>query len=261
MKSTYSELRSRTLCLARIFAVPALMVALAVLGLSATAYAATGSDAATGARSESYHVLYLNGIVSQRDATEIETDLRNLLGRARIYYVPSRNAISMMSTQHDFEIAQKIVAEMSRGPRVFRLTYTFTHFGGGKSAGHRSVSVVVASGEHASIKHGERVPLEMGRDSQEPNGPSQQVQYIDVGLNLNASLRGPADDLVLQTKVVESAVVPGKSEAGAPDPVIRQTVLDSTSIVPVGKPLVLGSIEVPGANKQEQVEVTAEAVK
>lgn len=261
MKSTYFELRSRTLCLARIFAVPALMVALVVFGLSATAHAATGSDAVTGARSESYHVLYLTGVVSQRDAIEIETDLRNILGRARIYYMPSRNAISMMSTQHDFEIARKIVAEMSRGPRVFRLTYTFTHLGGGKRAGHRSVSVVVTSGEYASIKHGERVPLVTGRGSQKPNGPSQVFQYIDVGLNLNASLRGPADDLVLQTKVAESAVVPGKSEAGAPGPMIRQTVLDSTSIVPVGKPLVLGSIEVPGTDKREQIAVTAEAVK
>lgn len=261
MKRNYFELPHRTMRLVRRLAVPTLMIALAVAGLSAPARAATSAGNGAGATARSYHVLYLKGVVRQNDALDIETDLRNLLPRARIYYVRSRNAISMMSTQHDFALAQKVVADMSQGARVFRLTYTFTHAGGGKDAAHRSVAVVVASGERASIKQGEKVPLVTGRDSEKANGPSQQYQYIDVGLNLNVSLRGPADDLVLQTKVAESAVVPDKSVAGLPDPVIRQTALDNTSIVSIGKPLVIGSIEVPGTTKHEQIEVTAEAVK
>lgn len=261
MKSSYTELSTRTMCLVRRFAVPILMVALAVAGLSAPAQAATAADHAAGAVARSYHVLYLKGVVTQYDAVEVESDLRNLLPKARIFYVSSRNAISMMSTEHDFEVAQKVVAEMNPGPRVFRLTYTFTNFEGGQSGAHRSVAVVVASGEHASLKQGERVPLVTGRAGANPNDASQQYQYIDVGLNLNVSLRGPADDLVLQTKIAESAVVPDKSVAGLPDPIIRQTVLNNASIVPVGKPLLIGSIEMPGTNKHEQIEVTVEAVK
>lgn len=87
------------------------------------------------------------------------------------------------------------------------------------------------------------------------------MQYLDVGLHLNASLSGPANDLVLQTQVVQSAVVPEKSVAGLPDPILRQTTLDSTAIVTVGKPLILGSLDIPGTAKQEQIEVTAEPVE
>lgn len=261
MKSSYIEWRTRTVSLTRMFAIPALMVALAVAGLSATANAAISAEAAASMGPETYHVLYLTGVVRQSDAIDIVTDLRSLLPRARVFYVASRNAISMMSTEHDFEIAQKVVTEMSQGPRVFRLTYTLTDSGGGKSAGHHSVAVVVASGENASIKQGERVPIVTGRDSAGAGRSSDQMQYLDVGLHLNASLSGPANDLVLQTQVVQSAVVPEKSVAGLPDPILRQTTLDSTAIVTVGKPLILGSLDIPGTAKQEQIEVTAEPVE
>ena len=43
MKSSYTEWRTRTVSLARMFAIRALMVALAVAGLSATANAATST--------------------------------------------------------------------------------------------------------------------------------------------------------------------------------------------------------------------------
>lgn len=258
MKSSYSELRNRMLRIARVFAIPALTLAFALCVTSAAANAATDSHSQAA---ESYHVLYLKGVVTQSDARDVETDLRNVLGRARIFYVPSRNAISMISTQHDFEIAQKIVEEMSRGPRVFRLTYTFTNSGGGKGAGKRSVSVVVGSGEHASVKHGEKVPVLTGRDVENKDSASTQVQYIDVGLNLNVWLRGPADDLVLQTRFSESAVDREAAVAGLSEPTILQTALENTSIVTVGKPLVLGSIAVPGSTRPEQIEVTVEPVK
>ena len=175
MKSSYSELRSRIMFAVRRVAVSTLLVALVMASMSATAFAATGRDATTGATSESYHVLYLNGVVSQREASEVITDLRNILYRARIFYVPSRNAISMMSTEHDYEIAKQIVAEMNQGPRVFRLTYTFTHSGGGKAAEHHSVAVVVASGEQTVFHQGKRVPVLTGRDSSSMSKNDEQV--------------------------------------------------------------------------------------
>jgi hypothetical protein len=51
-----------------------------------------------------------------------------------------------------------------------------------------------------------------------------------------------------------------KSGVGPQDPVVRQNVLNGTSTLALGKPLVLGSIEVPGSTRRQEIEVLAEAV-
>lgn len=258
MKSSYSELRNRTMRVVRRFAVPVLLMALAAVTLSAKADAAAAPDVANNV-ANTYHVIYLTNVVSQHDSADILTDLRNMMQGERIFFVPSRNAISMMCTEHDFNLAQEIVADMSRGQRVFRLTYTFT--GSAEGAGRKSVSVVVAAGGHVSLKQGDRIPLVTGGNPENASNASEQVQYLDVGLNIDASLSGTADDLVLHSKVTQSAVVPGKLSTALLDPKIHQTSLDDVSILSVGKPLVLGSIDIPGTQKQEQIEVTAEPVQ
>lgn len=261
MKSSYSELWVRATCAARRFAVFTLMVALTVISLSAAAYAAPAADNSNDANAKVYHTIYLKGIVNQDNATDILVDLRNMVPSARYFYVQSRNAISIMGTEHDYEIAKQVVTDMTQGHRVFRLTYILTNLGNGKAAGHRTFAFVVASGERVSLKKGGRVPVVTGYDGKDASHANKQVQYLDVGLNLNASLNGPADDLVLETKVVQSALAPNKSENSSIDPVIHQTMLNSTTILPVGKPVVLGSLDIPGTTKHEQIEVTAEPVE
>jgi hypothetical protein len=51
-----------------------------------------------------------------------------------------------------------------------------------------------------------------------------------------------------------------KSGIGMQDPVFHQTVLEGTATIVPGKPLVLGSLDIPGTNRHQQVEVTAEAI-
>lgn len=214
-----------------------------------------------GRASEGYHVIHLSDATSPSDETDIVTDLRNMLPGVRIFYVGSRNVISMMSTEQDYEIAKQIVTDMSRGPRVFRLTYSISGTDTAGGAKHRNVVMVVASGDRSLILQGERVPVTTGGFSTKSGAAVQDVQYLDVGLKLGVSLSGPADDLVLETHLTESAVVSEKSISGVDNPILRQTSLDNTSIVSVGKPLVLGSISIPGMNQQEQIEVTVEPVR
>jgi hypothetical protein len=97
--------------------------------------------------------------------------------------------------------------------------------------------------------------------SSEASVPGTQVQYVDVGLNIEASLDGSLDSLQLRSKVEQTGLAEEKSGVGAQDPVIQQTVLDGLSALVPGKPQILGSFDVPGNTRHEEVEVVAELVR
>ena len=45
------------------------------------------------------------------------------------------------------------------------------------------------------------------------------------------------------------------------DPILRQTVLDATTNLTPGKATVLGSLDIPGSTRHEEIEVAAELVQ
>jgi hypothetical protein len=65
----------------------------------------------------------------------------------------------------------------------------------------------------------------------------------------------------LRTKLVQSGIAEERSGIGAQDPIIRQTTLEGTSTLVQGKPLVLGSLDVPGSTRHQEVEVVSELVR
>jgi hypothetical protein len=82
-----------------------------------------------------------------------------------------------------------------------------------------------------------------------------------VGQEIEASLDGYLDGVRLRTKVVQSGIVEDKPGIGTQAPVIRQTTLEGTSTLVQGKPLVLGSLDVPGSTRHQEVEVVSELVR
>jgi type II secretory pathway component GspD/PulD (secretin) len=99
------------------------------------------------------------------------------------------------------------------------------------------------------------VPLVTGKTGGDSTAAqSSQIQYIDVGLNIEAKIEGAT----LETKVEQSAIGEEKSGVVAPDPVISQTMLEGTSALTAGKPVVLGSIDVPGTTRRQEIEVVTE---
>ncbi len=92
------------------------------------------------------------------------------------------------------------------------------------------------------------------------NSPSE-ITYLDVGQEIDASLDGYLDGVRLRTKVVQSSIAEDKSLVGTESPVIRQTTLEGTSTLVQGKPLVLGSLDVPGSTRHQEVEVVSELVR
>ena len=231
-------------------------LAIACSGISALAQAQTVDAKSTP---DIYQTLYLTNLTQQTDAIELVNDLRNMLPNAKLYYVPSQSAFSIRASAEEIALAQKILADLDKTKKIYRLTYTMTERDGAKTIGVQHFSIIVASGSRTDFKQGSRVPISVATNA--APGSNAEITYIDIGQEIEASLDGYLDGVRLRTKVVQSSMAEDKSGVGTTDPVIRQTTLEGTSTLVQGKPLVLGSLDIPGSTRHQEVEVVSELVR
>jgi type II secretory pathway component GspD/PulD (secretin) len=234
--------------------IAAIMLAMVCWAMNTTAQA---QAADTKSNPDTYETLYLTNLAQENDANLLVTDLHNMLPAAKIVYVPSQSAISIRASAEDIALARKILSDLDKTKKIYRLTYTMTEKESGKTIGVQHFSIIVASGSTSVLKQGSRVPVVTNTSSTGTN----ELTYLDLGQEIQASLDGYLDGVRLRTKVVQSSIAEEKSSAGAPDPIIRQTTLEGTSTLVQGKSLVLGSLDVPGSTRQQEVEVVAELVR
>jgi type II secretory pathway component GspD/PulD (secretin) len=239
----------------------ALLSALSPLSTAAQAPASDPKPADAKPDEQVYQTFYLTNATDQQSLNDIVTDLRNVLPRAKTYAVQSQNAISMRATSDDLGIAQKVLADLDRPRKIYRLTYTVTDTGNGQSNGAQHYTLVAAAGDRTIFKQGDRIPIITGRTGEGTASPGTQVQYADIGLNIDATLATSSDALMLHSRVELSKLAEPLSGSVARDPDIRQTVLQGTSALVPGKPLVLGSLDIPGTTRHQEVEVVAELVR
>jgi hypothetical protein len=145
--------------------------------------------------------------------------------------------------------------------RSYRLTYTITETDNGKPAGTQHFSMIVITGGRTVLKQGSKVPVATGTRSSAASGIETQMTYLDIGMNFDASLDESPSGVRLRTKVEQLSVAEEKSGVGLQDPIIRQTSLEGTSILTSGKPLILGSLDIPGSTRHLDVEVVMELLK
>jgi type II secretory pathway component GspD/PulD (secretin) len=238
---------------------PVLTLTLALI-LPATSAVAQDANPETSKPAMVYQTFFLHHAVTKDQASQIQLVLRNELGRARINYVDMQNAVSIQATPDDMAAAQKIIADLDRPIATWKLTYTLTQTDGGQAAGTpQRVTVIVTQGSKTQLKLGTKVPLVTG--STGDSSPSTQVQYIDVGLNLEAKIDGASDSPLLETSIEQSSVADERSGIGAQDPMIRQTKLEEALNLAEGRTMTIGTLDLPGSTRQEKIEVTAERVK
>ena len=211
---------------------------------------------------ESVQTFYLSSVTQVNDANEVVNGLRNMLDpRVKIYLMPSENAITIRTTADQMALAQRLLKELDRPKKTFRLVYTVTEMDGTQRIGVQHFAMVLAAGARTVMKQGSRIPVAVGMG--EPGGApgnKTQITYLDVGLNIDATVDGYVDGVRLRTKVEQSSVATETSGVGLQDPVIRQTLLEGTSILTQGKPLVLGALDVPGSTRHLEVEVVLAVV-
>lgn len=229
--------------------------ALALLAGSACAQAAPSGVACPDSRAPGtyYRTFYLSHATGFREFRDVQTVLRNMLQGARIDGDSGPRALAICGTPAELELAQKIVSDLDHPTTAassWRLTYTFTHDGSSRKA-----AFTVVLGADGEIKQGSRVPILTGTSS----SGSDQVQYIDIGLSISAHVDDADGTPQLTTKVEQLEPSQEKPAASTGDPVLGQTILETETDLTPGKPLVLGTLNLPGGG-QEEVSVTAEPI-
>jgi hypothetical protein len=141
---------------------------------------------------------------------------------------------------------------------TYRLTYTVTELDGQKQVGVQHYSLTVnADNSNSEIKVGSRMPIAVGS-----NGKDSEFQYVDLGLNISARIREFTSGVYVYSKLDQSSAAEDQSSASPKNiPVLRQAVLQNTALLTAGKPVMLGSLDVPGSTRHLDIEVVLEPVR
>jgi type II secretory pathway component GspD/PulD (secretin) len=210
----------------------------------------------------SVQTFYLTNVSQTSDALELTNALRNLLDpHDKIYLVPSQNAIFVQGSPDQLVLTRKLLNDLDRPKKTYRLTYTIAESDDGKRVGVQHFAMIVVTGQRTSLKQGSKVPVATGSYIAANSQTQTQMTYLDVGMNFDATLDEFANGVRLNSKVEQSSIAEERSSAGAQDPIVRQTVLQGTSFLTQGKPLILGSLDIPGSTRHLDIEVVMELVK
>jgi hypothetical protein len=204
---------------------------------------------------------YLKASSGVNDANETAGALRQMFDPStRIYLLSSINAIVMRGTPESLVTAQKILDEIDRPKKIYRLTYTITESDSGKRLGIQHFSLALVPGGRTTLKNGSKVPVATSSFSSSNSPQQTQFTYLDVGLNFDASLDEASNGFKLKSKVEQSSATEEKLIFGVQEPLVRQSVLEGTSFLTLGKPLMLGSLDIAGSTRHLDIEVTVEPV-
>jgi len=260
---------------------PANLITVLTLALSLTAAAQTPETPAKAdapKKSISYNAemeakmaefqvktFYLTNASQPNEANEILVALRNLLPPyVKMFLVADQNAIVVDAAPDQLATVQKLINELDRPRKTYRLTYTLTDVDAGKRIGTQHFSMVVVTGQRTTLKQGSKVPVATGSYSSgaaTTNGTETQFTYLDVGMNFSAQLDEIEHGARLYSKVEQSSLGDDKNIANVQEPVVRQTVIEGTSFLTLNKPLILGSVDILGSTRHIDIEVVMEQVQ
>lgn len=205
---------------------------------------------------------FLSNAAGANDGNELVNAIRVMLASdIKVYVTPGQNAISVSGTPEEIAAVQKLIGELDRPKKAYRLTFTITESDGGKKIGVQHTAMVVENGQRTTMKNGSKVPVATG--SYNTAGASTQTQftYLDVGINIDATLNEVAGGAQLKAKVEQSSATEDKEIAGIHEPVVRQSVMEGVSLLQVGKPEIVGSLDITGSTRHLDIEVVMEPVK
>ncbi len=143
----------------------------------------------------------------------------------------------------------------------YRLDFSFNELADGKILNTRHYSMNLTPGTTDMIKIGTRVPVASG-STQSGSAPTQ-YQYIDVGTNIQSQLREHGDELqlVVRSEISNLDLTTTTERAVYLPPVVRQMRIEGDTLLVIGKPIMIGSVDDPNSKRQFQLEVTVTKLK
>ena len=195
-------------------------------------------------------------MTQMNDANEVYTAVRQLITPdVKTFFVPSQMAIEMCGSPENIALAERIITDLDRSKKAYRITYTVTEMDGTRRVNSQHFSLIVAAGQNSTLKQGSRVPIVTGSFTDKSSNQQNTVSYVDVGMNFDAALDETAEGIRLRTSVDQSSIAEEKSGVGPQDPVVRQASFKGTSYLTAGKPLNLGTFDIAETTRRLELEV------
>ena len=204
-------------------------------------------------------IFHLKNVAQTNDANEIMVALRNMVNPVdKIYLLPSTNDIVVAAPPDQIALMGRLISELDVPKPTYRLTYTLIESDNGRRVGVQHFAMVVVTGQQVVMKQGDKIPILTGNFNKDSTTQQTEFTYIDVGMNIDATLDRFAGGLRLRSQVEQSSAVSPLPNSVAQDPVIRQSKLQGTSVLTPGKPQTVGSIDIVGSTRHIDIEVIAE---
>lgn len=207
---------------------------------------------------QTFHLKY---VTQPADLNEISALLRQMLPQeTKVFVVQAQDAILIRAIPEDLAFAQKIIDDLDRPKKAWRLTYTVTEMDGDKRLGTQHYSMDLVDGQRTDLQEGSRVPIATGSYSSGTSniGVQTQFSYQDVGITFEATLSPEGTGARLLSSIEQSGVA--EANAGAPTSAVitRHSSLKGSYLLALGKPLVLGTMDIPGSTHRSEIEALIE---
>ena len=156
--------------------------------------------------------------------------------------------------------AAKASSDEDKVQNAYRLDFLLSELEDGKKINTRQYSMNSHPLDESEIKVGSRVPVESKQG---------EFQYLDVGTNIESKLWDQTKMSYLGSNVflkveaeLSNFAAPDQQAAGQQfHPVVRQLRIKASTIVSLGKPMVVGVVDDPNSKRQFQLEVTVTRLK
>lgn len=153
--------------------------------------------------------------------------------------------------------------EFSWAQAPYRLDFVIKELNEGKVINSREYSMVVEASDHRGpgkgvVKSGDRVPVATGMKD-----GATQIQYIDLGANIDAQLFTIETGLILNSSIEISAIATNESASSQslPDPTIRQIRAEIQAEVFPGKANQIALLDDTTSKHRFVIEVTPTKLK
>ncbi len=205
-------------------------------------------------------VFHLRYAAQQNEANEILVALRNILEPTdKMYLLTTSYDIVVTASPEQLDLADSLIKQLDHPKPAYRLTYTLAESDNGKRVGVQHFTMIVVPGQRVMLKQGDKIPVVTGSYGKDKDSQETQFTYLDIGVNLDTTIDQFAGGLRLRSKVEQSSVAPvHQTIMDVDEPIVRQSVLEGTSVITPGKPLNLGGIDVVGSTRHIDIEVVAE---
>lgn len=238
----------------------------AVVGDSSAEKTNSAASARPDPNSWPVHTFYLknsDGVAMLNDDANILRNMVQSYGTV-VYPLDSQNAIVVRANPSDIPKIETILSDIDHPIKTYRVTYTITEMDNDKRIGTQHFAMIMVSGQQTTLKQGSKVPTAtLFANAVNAAGAAQAseqmvVTYLDIGMNFDAKLQDMGVDGRLKYEIRQSSLAPETSGVGPQDPIVRQTSLQGEATLAPGKPLMLGSIDIPGSTRRLDVEVLME---